>query len=85
MKVNLLKSLVFILFLTPLAHTEDGQLNGQAVELTIQKSKETREKIEEKKNRNPASLKSNINEFESLMNNESEKNWFKEIDKLSVE
>ena len=83
---NITRTILFTLFLTSTYASAQDQTETRVSEI-IKKSKNTRAAVKTESNsqRDPASLKSNYNEFESLMNDESEQDWLNEVDKLSVE
>ena len=64
------------------------ELDESRVKHTIEKSKIQREKTlkslskNKKSKRDPSSIKTTFDEFESFMNNSNDKEWLKEIDQL---
>jgi len=80
--------LLFIVFSSYSFANEDFyQENEQRIKNIVHQSQKTRDNLTNDSNtkRNPASLKSNIEEFERLMQNDTEKDWMNEVDQLSVE
>ena len=80
-----MKTLVLsLLFIATISNATDS--NGRAEDV-IKKSSETRLKLEKKysnkKERIPASIQSNFDEFENLMHSDEDKNWIDEVEKLS--
>ena len=78
------KLVLSLLFIATISNATDS--NGRA-EGVIKKSSETRLKLEKKysnkKERIPASIQSNFDEFERLMHSDEDKNWIDEVEKLS--
>ena len=64
------------------------ELDEDRVKHTIEKSKIKRQKMikslskNKKSNRDPSSIKTTFDEFESFMNNPNDKEWLKEIEQL---
>ena len=64
------------------------ELDEARVKHTIEKSKTHRQKVvkaqvkSKKSKRDPSSIKTTFDEFESFMNNQNDKQWLEEIDQL---
>ena len=74
-------------FVVSISYADRFEEREEMVKNSIRKSVKTREGLngEITSKRDPASLKSNFDEFEKLMNDQEEKDWIIEVDQLTIE